>query len=368
MKMILIACNSIRINEELKKINTLEIKYKNIFYKEGILETLEKNQNFNYIIIDLDLPGEIEINKLIEKILKINNNIKIIVTKKIKNKIKIKNKKIKIINYEKELNLNILLKNNLNLIGENIEKENKIIINKEKGEVISFFGNRKVGKTSLIFHIIHYLNNKENKILVIELNPEIPSFSRIFDLHKRNNFIKKSKKAIKNTYNRKKEKYTYKNRNFKIIKNQIISINKNIDYMYYKKIFKTNFINILKNNYKYILIENNLIKNKIINKEILKKSNKKILVINPNILEIENSKKILEKNNNNFEIIINKNSKYSISKYIIKSIFKNNKILGTINYKKEYEKIINSECKNKILKPQFFDKEILKIINKILSK
>ena len=76
---ILTAIKEEEIEKEIKKINKINIVNKNIEYKEGILEVLEKNKNINYIIISEILPGEIEFNKLLEKIKVINNKIKIII-------------------------------------------------------------------------------------------------------------------------------------------------------------------------------------------------------------------------------------------------------------------------------------------------
>ena len=85
-------------NPKIKFKNKERIKIigKNIFYKEGILEILENKKNIDYIIIENNLPGEININKLIEKILNKNNKIKIIIL------IKEKNEKNRIINFIKK--------------------------------------------------------------------------------------------------------------------------------------------------------------------------------------------------------------------------------------------------------------------------
>ena len=78
MKKIITAMNNPNLNEELKKESNIKIIGRDIQYKEGILEILENNIEINYIIIDNNLPGEIELNKLIEKILEKNKKIKII--------------------------------------------------------------------------------------------------------------------------------------------------------------------------------------------------------------------------------------------------------------------------------------------------
>ena len=142
---IITAINNPNLNEELIKENNIKIIGRDIQYKEGILELLENNIEIDYIIIDEKLPGEIEINKLIEKIIEKNKKIKIIITikKDNKNKIKLNNKKIIKIYYEKNINLNILknYNNYKNLSEENILK-NKLNNKKTKNndsKIINFF-------------------------------------------------------------------------------------------------------------------------------------------------------------------------------------------------------------------------------------
>ena len=108
MKKIVTALNNPELQKNIAKNKEIKIMGKDIQYKEGILEILEKNKNIDYIILDENLPGEIEIKILKEKIEEINDKIKIINKNKfeklIKNnfifpenkKIKNKYKKIKI--------------------------------------------------------------------------------------------------------------------------------------------------------------------------------------------------------------------------------------------------------------------------------
>ena len=79
MKKIITAINNPRINNELKSINkNIKVIGKDIQYKEGILELLEKNKNIDYIILLENLLGKINLFNLLKKINKINKNIKII--------------------------------------------------------------------------------------------------------------------------------------------------------------------------------------------------------------------------------------------------------------------------------------------------
>lgn len=369
MTKIMTAINNPLLNEELKKENNVEIICKDIQYREGILEILEKNINIDYIIIDEKLPGEIELIEVIEKIIKKYEKIKIIITikKENKNKINLNNKKIIKIFYEGKINLN-KLKNynqeknkNFKKINENLEKENK------ESKIITFLGERKSGKTIIIKQAASYLSSKNCKILLVELNEESPSFSFIFKKEKSIKNFKKNKKELKNKCRTINKKYNAKYIDKKILENMITKINKNIDFVSYNKLINFNLLKKIKNKYNYLLIEIYSKKNKIKNKKIINNSYKNILIINPNLIEIKNNKKIIEKNNlnkkNNLKIIINNYNKYSIDEKIIKNIFGYKKIIGKIKYNSEYEKLINKKTLNLNIKSK---NDIRWIIEKII--
>ena len=79
MKKILTAINNPNLNKKLSDQEFIEIPYKDIQYKEAILEILNKDNYFDIIIINEQLPGEINFIELIKKINKINKKIKIII-------------------------------------------------------------------------------------------------------------------------------------------------------------------------------------------------------------------------------------------------------------------------------------------------
>lgn len=384
---IITAMNNPNLNEELKNENNIKIIGRDIQYKEGILELLENNIEINYIIIDENLPGEIELNKLIENILEKNKKIKIIITikKENKNKLNINNKKIIKIYYEKNINLDKLknYNNYENISEENILKyniKNKLInkklnnkkIKNDNSKIINFLGDRQVGKSLTIFNIANFLNNQNYKILIIELNSENQCFKTIFkskikiQKNKNENKINNLKKIKK--LNNKNYKLKYLNE--KILNKLIIKINKNMDLIFYNKIINFNLIKKLEKNYNYILLENYFNKNNLLNKKIINNSEKNILIINPNLLGIKNGKKIIEKNklnkNNNLKILINNYNKNSIDEEIIKNIFKENKIIGKINYEIEYEKIINTNFKNINFLLKKYNENLKTIMDKII--
>lgn len=386
---IITAMNNPNLNEELKNENNIKIIGRDIQYKEGILELLENNIEINYIIIDENLPGEIELNKLIENILEKNKKIKIIITikKENKNKLNLNNKKIIKIYYEKNINLKKLknYNNYENISEENILKyniKNKLInkklnnkkIKNNNSKIINFLGDRQVGKSLTIFNIANFLNNQNYKILIIELNSENQCFKTIF---KSKIKIQKNKNKNENKINNFKKIKKLNNKNYKlkylnekILNKLIIKINKNMDLIFYNKIINFNLIKKLEKNYNYILIENYFNKNNLLNKKIINNSEKNILIINPNLLGIKNGKKIIEKNklnkNNNLKILINNYNKNSIDEEIIKNIFKENKIIGKINYEIEYEKIINTNFKNINFLLKKYNENLKTIMDKII--
>lgn len=357
---IITAMNNPKINDELKNEKNIELICKDIFYKEGILEILENEININYIIINSELPGEIKLNNLIEKILEKNEKIKIIILIKKENKnnfYKIKNDKKDIKNNNIEIIKDIKNKNIIRIFYKNeikieqLKKYNQIKNNNEnnkepnnkkiKNKTIIFFGERQVGKSIIILGITKSIEKNNKKILLIELNKKESDLLLILSKNKNNkkNLIIKKQKIKK--YKKTHKKYLNKNK-IKIIQNLIVKINKNIDIISYKKIINFNIIKKLEKKYEYIFIEINSEKN---SKKIINNIDKKILIIRPNILGIKNAKKIIEKNKiNKYKIIINNYNKYSINTEIIEKIFKE-KIIGKIKYNQEYDKIINNNFK-----------------------
>ncbi len=146
MKKIITAINNPKLNEELKKERKFEIIGKDIQYREAILDILEKNKLVDLIIISEEIPGEIELESLIERIKIINEKVKIIFILEKQNsdleKILIKNNIIDIY-YNDKINLNELIKiinkKEINMEEEIIKlkkiiEEKNISYNNEKKE------------------------------------------------------------------------------------------------------------------------------------------------------------------------------------------------------------------------------------------
>ena len=75
MQRILTAMGNTKLSDYLKKEKDLCVYEQDIQYKEAIIDILEKNKNFDFLIIYENLSGEISKDDLIKKIKKINNKI-----------------------------------------------------------------------------------------------------------------------------------------------------------------------------------------------------------------------------------------------------------------------------------------------------
>lgn len=426
MKKILTAINNPNLNKKLSDQEFIEIPYKDIQYKEAILEILNEDNYFDIIIINEKLPGEINFIELIKKIKKINKKIKIIIILEKENEIKENELKklnineiyynnkitleylIKIIK-EKEINKEEELKKEINELKQIIKmneikniknmpnnnkkffSKNKIFYYKElfkkpilliknikykqkeinikeicKGRVINVIGYKATGKSVITLMLAKALSDKNYRILIINFSSEeINFYSYMFNY---------SKGDTKKFYIKKKHFYR-KSKSINFQKSNKINI-KNLKLkkeILKNKIYKfKNFYNIEKN-------INNILKNYNKNIKILN-----INKLNKNYFEIKYLNKIIKYLKNNFNyIFLEINYEEKIKKEIIKIIDKNliilepNKI-GILRAEKiikelniiETEKIniiINKNNKNsinkEIINTYFYNYKILTIIN-----
>lgn len=158
---IITAIGNPKINEELRKDNFYNVIGVDIQYQDGVFEILEKNKNINYLILNLNIFGELNEIDFFEKIIEKNKQIKLIIILEKNNE--------KLINYLFSKNIkNILLKNknNLNEIN-NIIKNNLIISFKEKntstksrrGRTFSLFKFSK--EKCYLWARLHYSSKKQ---------------------------------------------------------------------------------------------------------------------------------------------------------------------------------------------------------------
>ncbi len=357
MDKLITALDNKYINKKLRELNKYEIKYDDILYQEGIFEILEKEE-IDIILLSEILKGPYNIKELINKIKKINDKIEIIIILEKKNEELEKFLKEKNINnyfynnqlliedfkneefISKKINNNIeeiknnILKNKINIknniynIKNNIEKLLKIKNNKKY--IFSFCGNDSLEKSIFILFFSLILKNK--KILNIDLDFLNSNINTLFGVEK------------------------FPNKDNLKLKNNILKINNNIDYLSgLEEILKNNYeeiiskINNLKNNYDFILINLSSITNLKLTKKILENSDYNIcifnnkendLIFNNNLLKIYNNE--WEINKEKFICLFNTENKNDIILYLknyeIKNNLKNNYKYFNINNK--YKNII----------------------------
>ena len=289
---VLTAIGNENLNNILKEQDEFEILENDIFYKEGILEFLEKNNDVDILILYENLAGEINIINLINKIKIINNEINIFFILENKNEELenlLKKENIKNIFYINEININDFIEkikntkinNNeklieeINLLKNIINKKDEELIkyknnNFENKKLVIFIGEKNVGKTT----ILNNLKNiywRENIFEFKEMNMndylkiKNETYKIIFVLERKIDKIKFCKKII--------NELIFKNKispeKINIIFNKIdnYSINKNISKSILKNI---NIIgNIKLNKYPdYLINEKNNYKKE--NKELIK--------------------------------------------------------------------------------------------------
>ena len=119
---VITAIGNPEINEELNKDNFYEVIGVDIQYQDGVFEILEENINTDYLILNLNIIGELNEIDFIEKLIEENNKLNLIIILEKENE--------KIINFLLSKNIkNILLKNKNNLIEINNIIKNKKEIN-----------------------------------------------------------------------------------------------------------------------------------------------------------------------------------------------------------------------------------------------
>lgn len=383
------------INKDIKLIVILEDKkeeLENILISKGVFKILYNNQIEINDLIKFINNVENNYNENEELKKEINNLKKLIIENN-----KINNEKLKTNNLEKnnfdkkEFIQNKKIKNNKN--NFNIIKKNRLLkrlnifynkkIKKEKvennkKEIISVSGPSGVGKSIIAINLAKTIMYEKNKVLIIDFDILNKSLHTILGVRK---YPIKTDKKIKNMSvdNLSLDSINVENLN---IEDFVIKINKRIDLISATDILFNNkekidtiklekILNKLKEKYNTIIIDTSSECFFNFTKTIIKLSNKNIFVTETNILEIKKAKELLniyinqwKIDKNKFNILFNKYDKNCININLLKNIFCEFNIIGTLRYNAKYNKLINKNIKN-----NFNDKKIrneyLKIKNNI---
>ena len=424
---IITAIGNPNLSEKIKLEKNIEVIGKDIQYQEGIFEILEEEKNIKFLILSEFINGELSTEKLIEKIMWINKNIKIIIILEKQNEVKEKiliqkgiykivyhnqisindiikiikeeNKnndereelKQEIINLKKliienklnnnEINNNKLKENNIknynNKLLNNINEKIKLIKSRnnkknnsiEKSEIISISGPSGAGKSIISVNLAKSMIYKKEKILLIDFDILNNTLHTILGVKRYP--IQPNKINVDNS---KKENYTVENFITKI--NKKIDLLSGVDLLFESKeeiefIKIEKLLNKLKEKYNTIIIDTSSECFFDFTKIIIKLSNKNIFVTETNILEIKKAKELLniyinewKINKNKFNILFNKYDKNCINSNLLKSIFCEFNVIGILKYNSKYNRLINKNIINNF-SDRKIRKEYLEINNKI---
>ena len=413
MKKVITAIGNPKLNEKLKQEENIEIIGTDIQYQEGIFELLEKEKDIQILIISEFIQGEIPIEKIITKIISINNNIKIIVileNKKEELEKRLLTKGVNKIIYNDEIEIqdliylvNQLENNESKKIKQEINNFKKVVIqeqdknkkqnkgkqeiqqnrtneekvkfevvkNKKKSnkinlfskkqkieikrntEVISISGPSGTGKSIISVNLAKAIMYKKEKILIIDFDILNNSLHTILGV--RRNPMKIDKFRINEIK----------------IENLITKVNRKIDLFSAPKLLFfaeekidtdkiKEIIYYLKSSYTTIIIDTSSECFFDLTKTIINLSDKNIFVTETNILEIKKAKELLniyvntwKINKNKFNILFNKYDKECISSSLLKELFCEFNIIGTLKYNAKYNRLINKNIRN-----NFADKKI----------
>ena len=362
------------INNKLREYNEYEVIGKDIQYEEGIFELLEQISSVDIIIISNALPEEYDFKILINKILNLKSNIKLIVFLKEKNQgienylnsknifdifyldrieeffysINNKNSRINSLNDVDEFKTLLLESiHNLDNIKSKKIKEKSYI--KTHNKIITITGNNGSGKSIFSTIFSNLLLNLNKRVLLIDCSYSNSTISHLLEINNRKN----NNDLIINI-----------NNNFAAICefNKLIFNQKNNNGYLYNELEK------FKKEYDYIIIDlPGDIKNDLVI-EFLKYSNTIIYLFEPNLIEMQKANIFLESfindveiNNNKIKLVLNKTNKYKISRSIIESVFSDFKIIGDIEYNEKFNYVINKSVINELPKSDF--EKIFKNIN-----
>ena len=338
---VLTAINDSELIKNLKD-NGFDTCPYNIQYKEGILEYIELNSFVDYIVLDFNLPGDIDIKDLISKVLKQNPLIKIIVV----NQLNLKEVYKCFDKYDRNDLLDFLI------IDCDIRDYYKY---KNKGKIITILGASGVGKSVFSINLANCLNC-EKKVII---DFDVLNNSLHYLLGVENYSAKVQAKIKKNLLNKsyvyeKEQDYIVNSKDFtmKTIYNVDLISGVNLVFDTQSQVNPENIGKIilkLKNYYDIIIIDTSSQCFLEYNKEFMKLSDELIFLSGASLYEVQKAKILLKKytedykiDKNKLYIVFNKCTKSSIDESILRELFKEYKVLGKIKLRDYYDYIINN--------------------------
>lgn len=206
MKKIITAMGNPTLNNELRKYIQYDVITGDLFYQDAVIDILEQ-ESAEILTLSGLLQGQWELNEFIDRIRKVNSNIRIIIVMdELDSEIKcgllergvqdifldetVEVKDI-IEAIEREEPLRSKLEKSKLKVSEKVNEEynaeEKIVVVKEcqKQEIIAINGTNGVGKTTITCNLAKCLSNKSNsKILVIDFDTLSGNLDELFDINK----------------------------------------------------------------------------------------------------------------------------------------------------------------------------------------
>ena len=337
---VLTAINDSELIKNLKD-NGFDTCPYNIQYKEGILEYIELNSFVDYIVLDFNLPGDIDIKDLISKVLKQNPLIKIIVV----NQLNIKEVYKCFDKYDRNDLLDFLI------IDCDIRDYYKY---KNKGKIITILGASGVGKSVFSINLANCLNCEKKVIIDFDVLNNSLHYLLGVDNYSAKVQAKIKKNLLNKSYVYEKEQdYIVNSKDFtmKTIYNVDLISGVNLVFDTQSQVTPENIGKIilkLKNYYDIIIIDTSSQCFLEYNKEFMKLSDELIFLSGASLYEVQKAKILLKKytedykiDKNKLYIVFNKCTKSSIDESILRELFKEYKVLGKIKLRDYYDYIIN---------------------------